>query len=249
MHTQWSYAAQLASQCSSLVSDGDLLPATADAHPGFRSLGALAWISTLQFFIAQAVVQSAWNTPFRLTKNYISDLGNTACAPFPPGSDSYVCSPWHALMNASFLATGVAVVLGAWLLRDAFRPSRLRLPGVALVALGGAGFVLVGLFPENVNFPPHRLGAALHFVGGNLGLLVLGFALLRTSRSLGAFSIVSGLVGLSATALFVSGHYVGAGIGGMERLAAYPLPLWATVMGVCSLRFRQVPGRASTSRG
>jgi len=36
-----------------------------------------------------------------------------------------------------------------------------------------------------------------------------------------------------ATMLFVSDQYLGAGVGGMERLAAYPLPLWLIVAGTC----------------
>ena len=38
-------------------------------------VGALAWVLAAQFFVAQAVVQSAWTTPFSLRENYISDLG------------------------------------------------------------------------------------------------------------------------------------------------------------------------------
>ena len=96
------------------------------------------------------------------------------------------------------------------------------------------GFVLVGLFPENVNFPPHRLGAALQFVSGNLGQVVIGIAMLRARRGpvVATYGIASGLAGLLATALFVSGHYLGTGLGGMERLAAYPLPIWSIVMGL-----------------
>ena len=44
------------------------------------------------------------------------------------------------------------------------------------------------------------------------------------------------IVGLVATALLVSGHDVGMGIGGMERLAAYPLPLWLMGAGVTLTR-------------
>ena len=197
-------------------------------------LGAIAWISSAQFFVAQFVVQSAWTTPFSLTRNYISDLGNTACGPLPADSGMYVCSPWHAAMNASFIVIGVTVVLGAALIRNAFRHARLWWWGLALVALGGFGFVLVGLFPENVNFPPHRLGATLQFVCGNLGQVVIGASLLgsRPWQRWGGYSITSGVVGLLATTLFASGHYLGMGIGGMERLAAYPLPLWTIVMGI-----------------
>jgi len=197
-------------------------------------LGAIVWISSVQFFVAQFVVQSAWTTPFSLTRNYISDLGNTACGPFPADSSIYVCSPWHAAMNTSFIVIGVTVVLGAALIRNTFRHARLWWWGLELVALGGFGFVLVGLFPENVNFPPHRLGATLNFVSGNLGQIVIGASLLgsRPWQRWCGYSITSGLVGLLATALFASRHYLGTGVGGMERLAAYPLPLWTIVMGI-----------------
>ncbi len=164
----------------------------------------------IQFFIAQLIVQSAWTTPFSLTTNYISDLGNTACGPYPVASNMYVCSPWHAWMNASLV----------------------------LLALAGPGEILVGLFPENVNITPHTIGAAAHFVSGNLGILVLGIAIAATRRQirLAVYSIILGSVGLLATALFVSGNYLGTGIGGMERIAAYPLPLWLIVAGISLLR-------------
>ena len=195
--------------------------------------GAVAWIASIQFFLAQLVVQSAWTTPFSLTANYISDLGNTSCGPYPPGSSTYVCSPWHAAMNASFAVVGSTVILGAVLVRNAFRASAWTW-GLALVALAGCGFVLVGLFPENVNFPPHHLGAALQFVSGNVGQAVLGASMVaaRGGRRWALYSIASGVVGLLATSLFASGHYLGLGIGGMERVAAYPLPLWTIVMGL-----------------
>jgi hypothetical protein len=49
-------------------------------------LGAIVWMLAIQFFIVQIIVQSAWATPFSLTTNYISDLGNTACGPYPADS-------------------------------------------------------------------------------------------------------------------------------------------------------------------
>jgi hypothetical membrane protein len=90
-----------------------------------------------------------------------------------------------------------------------------------------------------VNITPHTIGAAAHFVSGNLGIVVLGIAIAATRRqtALVVYSIVSGSVGLLATALFISGSYLGIGIGGMERIAAYPLPLWLIVAGVSLLRY------------
>jgi hypothetical membrane protein len=206
-------------------------------------LGALAWALAIQFFVAQAIVQSAWATPYSLAANYISDLGNTSCGPYPPGSDMYVCSPWHAWMNGSFILLGASILLGAILIRRAFPAGRISAAGLVMVALAGPGLILVGLFPENVNITPHSLGAAMQFISGNLGTTVLGIALAAARRHtrLAVYSIISGIVGLLATGLFVAGQYLGLGIGGMERVAAYALPLWLIVAGV-------VLGRSSDGR-
>jgi hypothetical membrane protein len=197
-------------------------------------LGALAWALAIQFFAVQAIVQSAWTTPYSLAENYISDLGNTSCGPYPAGSNMYVCSPWHALMNGSFILLGVSILLGAVLIRRAFPPGRTSTAGLVMVALAGPGLILVGLFPENLNITPHSLGAALQFISGALGMAVLGAALAATRRHtwLAGYSIVSGGVGLLATGLFVAGEYLGLGISGMERVAAYALPLWLIGIGV-----------------
>jgi hypothetical membrane protein len=200
--------------------------------------GAIVWMAAIQFFIAQIIVQSAWTTPFSLTANYISDLGNTTCGPYPVGSTMYVCSPRHAWMNASFILLGVIILAGAALIWRAFPSGQARTIGLALLALAGPGEILVGLFPENVNITPHSIGAAAHFVSGNLGIVVLGVVLAAARRQspLAIYSIISGSLGLLATALFISGHFLGLGIGGMERLAAYPLPLWLIVAGIAVLQ-------------
>jgi hypothetical protein len=79
------------------------------------------WILTLEFFAGQAVAQAAWRTPYSLLTNSISDLSNTACGSWPPASvhlaslglsATYVCSPRHSVMNVSFSATGVLILLG-----------------------------------------------------------------------------------------------------------------------------------------
>jgi len=211
-------------------------------------LASIIWILAIQFFIAQVVVQLAWTTPFSLKQNFISDLGNTTCAPYPPDSTSYVCSPWHACMNASFILLGLIILSGLALGRSAFPRGWFRAGGLTLLALAGAGIIAVGLFPENENIGLHRLGAGGHFVLGNLAMAILGIALTRANEYgaglkqtrerplLAIYSIVSGVVGLVATELFITDHYLGLGIGGMERVAAYPLPLWLIVAGLSFAR-------------
>jgi hypothetical membrane protein len=193
-------------------------------------IGAAAWVCSVQFFVAQAVVAWAWTTPFSLRDDYISDLGNTACGPFLVGrKELFVCSPWHAAMNASFLALGAGIALGAALVRAGFRPGWQREAGLALVGLAGLGLLLVGWYPEDINLAAHKAGAGVQFIGGNLGVVVLGWAAGR--RWLARASFALGAAGLAATLLFVLEIYLGLGVGGMERVAAYALPVWTILAG------------------
>ena len=141
-------------------------------------------------------------------------------------------------MNASFAVLGLTILFGGALVRTAFPRGLARLVGLIVLALAGVGIIAVGLYPENENIALHRLGAAGHFVLGNLGIALLGIALLQAKgrQALAVYSIVSGVVGLVATALFITDHYLGLGIGGMERVAAYPLPLWLSLVGFSFFR-------------
>ncbi|MES3035804.1 MAG: DUF998 domain-containing protein [Gemmatimonadota bacterium] len=208
------------------------------ASPAVRT-GAIAWLLAIQFFVAQVVVASAWPRPFSLRFDYISDLGNTTCGAYPAGSSHFVCSPWHVVMNLSFMLLGVTMVLGAWLTRDAFPVGWVRTLARALFAAAGVGVLVVGIYPENGDNARHVLGAGLNFVAGNIAMIVFGLALAQRpgeQRALTAFSLIAGTVGFVATLLFVSGHYLGIGLGGMERVAAYPMTVWQIVAGVSLMR-------------
>lgn len=203
--------------------------------------GAIAWVLALQFFVAQVVVATAWPRPFSLRFDYISDLGNTACGAYPAGTTHLVCSPWHLAMNLSFLTLGVTMVLGALCTREAFPAGWVLTLARTLFMAAGLGVFVVGVYPENTDNARHVLGAGLNFVAGNIALIVFGLALAQRPaehRALTIFSVVSGTVGLVATLLFVSGQYLGIGLGGMERVAAYPMTVWQIVAGVALLRRR-----------
>jgi hypothetical membrane protein len=197
-------------------------------------LGALAWILAVQFFVAQIVVASAWPAPFSLRTRMISDLGNTACGPARRVRSTGVCSPWHAVMNASFVIIGITMAAGALLTRRTFRNPWPRRLAVALFVAAGAGVVLVGLYPENENARNHLVGAGVNFVAGNTALMLFGLGLPQ-SRShpwLRWFSVAAGLGGLVATMLIVVHRDFGLGPGGMERIAAYTTASWQIVAGL-----------------
>lgn len=211
-------------------------------HDGLVSRGrviaaGVVWIGAIQFFIAQIVVQWRWTTPFSLADHYISDLGNTTCGVYA-GSGLYVCSPWHAVMNASFVLQGVIIAVGASLARSALARGW---PGAGvgvLLWITAAGMVGVGVFPEDVNNRAHVLSAGTQFITGNTAMVVFGSAS-RSSvrwRALWRVSIGLGVVGLVATGVFAQGYGLGLGIGGLERVAAYTLPVWLIAAGALLLR-------------
>lgn len=194
----------------------------------FPLVGPALWVLSIQYLLTQWFVASKWPYPYSWLNNTISDLGNTVCGPY---GGRQVCSPHYTLMNASFILLGITMFLGAMLIYHEFKKSLGSLIGFTFMALAGFGTLLVGVFPENTIGGLHFLGAMLPFLLGNIGIIILGLVL-EIPKWLRLFSILAGVITLSALALFVSHTYLGIGIGGMERLAAYPQTIWLIVFGI-----------------
>lgn len=194
----------------------------------FPLLGPLVWVLSIEYFIVQIVAASAWKFPYSWRFNTISDLGNTICG---NQSGRQVCSPMHSLMNGAFVLLGLIMAIGSLLIYQEFREHRATLVGFSMMALGGLGTILVGLFPENTVAALHITGAALPFVFGNLSLVVLGVSLFKIAPVFKTYTIISGLVPLIALVLLLSRHYFGLGVGGMERLVSYPQVIWLVIFG------------------
>ncbi|MDQ2991615.1 MAG: DUF998 domain-containing protein [Candidatus Eremiobacteraeota bacterium] len=191
-------------------------------------LGAIAWILTLQFFLIETYAGLGW-PGYSFFTDRISDLGAAN-------------SPMHGLVNASLIVQGVLIGGGALLLREAFAPGRLRDLGIALIAMNGAGVILVGFVPEDSSRILHDIGATALFLSGNVGMLALGTALLHDAsrmRALGTAAVVFGSIGVIAAIFFtlrsISAHAMGA----FEHLAVDPLPLWLLMAALVVL----YPGR------
>lgn len=201
-------------------------------------IGAILWIACLQFFLMQMLVAMAWRTPFHLTSNYISDLGAAACHFYPPHSQSYVCSPWHTAMNISMTLQGFFFIGGVLLWRPATGASTLAGSTVrVLIILAGIGSMLVGLFPEDVTPAAHYAGAALHIVTGNLGIIALAAAADAQWRIFRVCTVAGGIIALAATCALVLGASGSLGVGTVERIAVYPIPLCLTAFGLLTLGY------------
>ncbi|NUQ11108.1 MAG: DUF998 domain-containing protein [Gemmatimonadaceae bacterium] len=195
-------------------------------------LGAAAWILSLQFFVVQAIVQSAWDVPFSLAHNMISDLGRATCGPLyrAPGIE-VACSPWHGLMNASILLNGLLIPAGALLTRRRWPAGRAMAVALSMIALTAPGHVLVALFPSDTGPALHVAGAGSILALGNPGMLVAGYAARAHHRSRAAVSMSLGAAGITGTVLFLWSLDPGIGLGGLERMAFYPLTIWCGVQG------------------
>jgi len=184
--------------------------------------GALAWLLTLQFFVAEAIAQSRYEGSYSRADDVISDLG---------ASDSAA----HQLMNASFVLQAALILGGALLLRPLLLRAAAQVAPV-LLGLAASGVLLVGVFPSDGNSLVHAIGAVAYLVGGGLGLIALAYAVRPRSELLGTSLALLGLIGTAATVFFLTGVTEYLGEGGTERVAAYVLPLGLALAGAALWR-------------
>lgn len=194
----------------------------------YPRLGSILFISSVQYFLIQLFVGQRFTPSYSIKLNTISDLGNTTCAVF---NGRMICSPLHILMNVSFFALGVAMITGSSLFYYQFATSRSSRIGFGLFGFSGLGVLLVALFPENTVSALHGIGAALPFLLGNVSLVLVGYRL-HMPKFLRFYTLFSGVLALIALVIYSSGHFVGLGEGGIERIVAYPQTLWMIVIGV-----------------
>lgn len=201
------------------------------------AIGAVCWIATAEFFLAQIVAQWAANG-YSIPAHDISFLGIAACGPFvdpATGATFDICSPLHSILNAAFVLLGILTLAGAVLTRKAWPQGRSAKVGLIMLGIAAFGPIASGLWPVDVNFPMHAGGAVLHFLIGTTGIVVLGFSQLRDHRLYGVFSIVCGVTAFAGFMLYGSQTYLDLGRGGMQRLAAYPSLVWMAATGIALL--------------
>lgn len=199
-------------------------------------VGAVLWLFCFQFFVGEQLARLGWRGHYSMALNSISDLGAVRCG-------ASACSSLHWVMNGSFVLQGFLICSGAMLVRRNLPARPVYRIALALLAIGGLGVLVVGLAPADINLRLHTLGAVAHFLGGNLGMVLLGLATIRrwacgplSMRTKSWFTFAAGSVGLLATLALAfrgtaSWAALGWDVGTVERLAAYPLPLWLTWTG------------------
>jgi hypothetical membrane protein len=158
---------------------------------------------------------------YSMADNYISDLGNFS-HPVPA-----------VIFNVSIIVFGAIAIYAGLLLRTALD----EWLGILLI-LAGAGGIGVGIFNEGTILPIHYVCAFTVFFCG-------GIAIYRSTRVLYTrptswiFLILAGIVAFFFSFMIynvVSGSpdkiLFGIGVGGMERMVAFPTIFWAMATGI-----------------
>jgi hypothetical protein len=136
-------------------------------------------------------------------------------------------------MNAATLATAILLAAGLLLTWRLLGHGPVVRSAQTLLLLATGGYALAAVYPADVDENLHVLGAFLIMGVGNVGLLLAGLA--PGTTTLGRWrrlTLTAALVALVGTALFAAQQGVAIGVGGMERVAVLPFPLWACCLGV-----------------
>jgi hypothetical membrane protein len=179
--------------------------------------GGVAWLLTLQFFVVEAVAALRYEG-YSYSADVISDLGTAA-------------SPARLLMNGSFVLQGVLIVAGALLLAPGLSGTGGKLARL-LLGLAGFGVLLVGVFPLDSSGTAHQVAAAAYLLGGAMGVIALAYGVRPRSEALGSTLAFLGLLGVVGTIFFAAAVFLFLGEGGIERVAAYVVPVALPLAGV-----------------
>ena len=196
--------------------------------------GLLCWMAAAPLLLtANVVVGLRWTDPgFSWATNNVSDLGNVTCGVWDTTRPRYVCSPWHDVMNVAFVLTSLLLIAGLVLTWRSWSDGRAARSSRWLLLAGATGLGLAGAFPADVDENTHLLAALLVFLCGNIGLVVAGCARTGTLPArLRPVTLTCGVLGVAGAVLFLAQQDLGLGLGGMERVAVFPLTVWACCAG------------------
>lgn len=197
-----------------------------------RRLGAGLWVLSAQYFVCEAAVAHAWSDPrYDWSRNFISDLGARTSG---LNDGRAVDSPLAGVMNTAFVMQGTLAAAGALLLAPQVRRPGWRGSLVVLLVCHGLGVVGVGLVPTepgttDLQRAVHYAVALVAIGAGNVALLVAAGALRRAHPR---WALLTGVLGVLATAASLTMLLGGTGSPGVvERVAAWPITVWMTVLG------------------
>jgi len=178
--------------------------------------GAFMFIGGVQFVIGMLLAEILY-PGYNVSGNYISDLGATC------RDTCMIYQPSAFIFNTSAVFLGIFILLSSYLIWHEFKELLLSI----FIGLSGLGAFGVGVFPETAGIV-HVIVSLITFLFAALSAIE---ARNFVEPPFTVFSVFLGIASLFALVLFGSQFYLGLGPGGMERMIAYPVLLWAIGFG------------------
>lgn len=180
-----------------------------------RIAGTLFFVAASQFVLVLVVAEALY-PGYSISANYISDLG---------------IGPSAIYFNSSVFFMGLLLLIGSYFLQRAVDYKMLTV----LLVLTSVGAMGVGVFTEDFGII-HTVVSLIAFLFGGLSAIFSAVCsyihdskLLRMPFSI--IAVILGLMALGALVLLGSNMDLGLGVGGIERMIAYPLLMWGAGFG------------------
>jgi hypothetical membrane protein len=193
-----------------------MLPKAA-VHPQKIAGGLLTTAGAL-ILMGIITAEALYTAPYN-TRMEISDLGAT--------DTGFILHPSSYIFNATMVAAGAMIVIGASYLHRAFHRRAVTMP----TGLLGIGVLGVGIFPGNIH-PYHPLFAFTAFLAGGVAVLLSSKVTPQPLRTIVAvMGVVSLLSTVASVFLLDWGPIARLDLGGVERWMVYPVVLWLVGFG------------------
>lgn len=172
-----------------------------------RIAGILIFIASAQLILAMKISEAVYPN-YSVSLNYISDLG---------------VGPSAFIFNSSVFILGFLVLISTYFLCFDYKNKEF----LVCMFLTGIGAMGVGIFTENFGLF-HTIFSFITFLFGSL-TSIFSYKIQKPPFSF--LALVLGFLSLISLILFGLGIYLGLGKGGMERMIAYPILIWAVGFG------------------
>lgn len=204
-------------------------------------IGFICWISLSTYFIIEYIVIRNTTAPYNFLKQPMSDLGVTAC-----DRDTYVlasyeiCSPYHQLMNWTFIMTGIVIFVGAICLHQFWSNQRQSIIATFLLVMYGLSYTISGIVPADVNFLWHTLGSIPGMFVQIPALIIIGLSIRRKSPKLSFWTFVCVLISTSSLILlFFQPLFIDLPGGLLQRILYGSVYFWMVITAIALWRKKE----------
>lgn len=171
--------------------------------------GSLLFIGSIQFILS-VILSEVLYPDYNASNQTISSLG---------------VGPSAVVFNSSILLLGIMGLTGVYFYQQVYKLNLFSI----LLGLAYIGAIGVGIFTEAPStFSLHVIFSFMAYVFGGIAAIA---SYKQQKQPMATFSVILGTFSLLAIIILASGNYLGLGLGGIERMVAYPLLLWLVGFG------------------